>query len=43
MDDYGTIVIPPLLASFAKTHPLVQAEIETGLTATTPARLGERL
>lgn len=41
MDDYGTIVVPPLLASFAKTHPLVQVEIETGLTATMPARLGE--
>ncbi|OKO81789.1 LysR family transcriptional regulator [Bradyrhizobium sp. NAS80.1] len=41
MDDYGTIVIPPLLASFAKHHPLVQVEIETGLTSTMPARLGE--
>lgn len=41
MDDYGTIVIPPLLASFAKSHPPVQVEIETGLTATMPARLGE--
>jgi DNA-binding transcriptional LysR family regulator len=41
MDDYGTIVIPPLLASFAKEHPMVRVEIETGLTATMPARLGE--
>lgn len=41
MDDYGTIVIPPLLASFAKRHPLVRVEIETGLTSTMPARLGE--
>ncbi|OAF13895.1 LysR family transcriptional regulator [Bradyrhizobium neotropicale] len=41
MDDYGTIVIPPLLASFAKSHPQVRVEIETGLTATMPARLGE--
>ncbi|MBR0686855.1 LysR family transcriptional regulator [Bradyrhizobium manausense] len=41
MDDYGTIVIPPLLASFAKDHPAVRVEIETGLTATMPARLGE--
>ncbi|WP_245330574.1 LysR family transcriptional regulator [Bradyrhizobium sp. AS23.2] len=41
MDDYGTIVIPPLLASFAKHHPPVQVEIETGLTSTMPARLGE--
>ncbi|OAF10004.1 LysR family transcriptional regulator [Bradyrhizobium centrolobii] len=41
MDDYGTIVIPPLLASFAKSHPQIRVEIETGLTATMPARLGE--
>ena len=41
MDDYGTIVIPPLLASFAREHPTVRVEIETGLTATMPARLGE--
>ena len=41
MDDYGTIVIPPLLSSFAKDHPAVQIEVETGLTATMPARLGE--
>lgn len=41
MDDYGTIVIPPLLARFAKNHPAVRVEVETGLTATMPARLGE--
>ncbi|WGD49165.1 LysR family transcriptional regulator [Bradyrhizobium sp. CB1650] len=41
MDDYGTIVIPPLLASFAAEHPSIRVEIETGLTATMPARLGE--
>ncbi|MFT4120670.1 LysR family transcriptional regulator [Bradyrhizobium sp.] len=41
MDDYGTIVVPPLLASFAKEHPPIRVEIETGLTATMPARLGE--
>jgi len=41
MDDYGTIVIPPLLASFAQHHPLTRVEIETGLTSTMPARLGE--
>ncbi|RXH04927.1 LysR substrate-binding domain-containing protein [Bradyrhizobium vignae] len=41
MDDYGTIVIPPLLARFAKSHPEIRVEIETGLTATMPARLGE--
>lgn len=41
MDDYGTIVIPPLLAQFAKSHPEIRVEIETGLTATMPARLCE--
>jgi len=41
MDDYGTIVIPPLLARFTKSHPEIRVEIETGLTATMPARLGE--
>ncbi|MBR0857457.1 LysR family transcriptional regulator [Bradyrhizobium liaoningense] len=41
MDDYGTIVIPPLLTSFAAHHPLVRVEIETGLTATMPAQLGD--
>lgn len=41
MDDYGTIVIPPLLARFAKDHPTVRVEIETGLTATMPSRLGD--
>jgi DNA-binding transcriptional LysR family regulator len=41
MEDYGTIVVPPLLASFANEHPTVRVEIETGLTATMPARLGE--
>ncbi|QOZ10187.1 LysR family transcriptional regulator [Bradyrhizobium sp. CCBAU 51765] len=41
MDDYGTIVIPPLLAHFARGRPEIRVEIETGLTATMPARLGE--
>jgi DNA-binding transcriptional LysR family regulator len=41
MDDYGTIVVPPLLASFAKSHPTVRVEVETGLTAMMPVRLGE--
>lgn len=41
MDDYGTIVVPSLLAQFAKIHPEIRVEIETGLTATMPARLGE--
>ncbi|MGY4375300.1 DNA-binding transcriptional LysR family regulator [Bradyrhizobium sp. i1.3.6] len=27
MDDYGTIVIPPLLARFAQNHPEIRVEI----------------
>ena len=41
MDDYGTIVIPPLLASFAAAHPTIRIEVETGLTCAMPAQLGE--
>ncbi|WP_407183826.1 LysR family transcriptional regulator [Bradyrhizobium centrosematis] len=41
MDDYGTIVIPPLLAQLASSRPEIRVEIETGLTATMPSRLGE--
>jgi DNA-binding transcriptional LysR family regulator len=41
MDDYGTFIVPPLLASFAAGHPLVHIEMETGLTASMPDRLGE--
>jgi len=41
MDDYGTHIMPPLLARFMAAHPGVHVEMETGLTATMPARLGE--
>jgi len=41
MDDYGTLVVPPLLATFAAVHPQVAIEMETGLTASMPGRLGE--
>lgn len=30
MDDYGTIVIPPLLAHFARSYPEIRVEIDTG-------------
>lgn len=40
MDDYGTLLIPPLLASFAAAYPLVRVELQTGLTASMPSRLG---
>jgi len=41
MDDYGTLLVPPLLASFAALYPRIQVEMQTGLTATMPERLGE--
>jgi len=41
MDDYGTFVIPPLLASFLAGYPKIHVEMETGLTSSMPARLGE--
>ncbi|MBI1220774.1 MAG: LysR family transcriptional regulator [Rhodobacteraceae bacterium] len=41
MEDYGTVVIPPLLASFISGHPQIHVEMETGLTASMPDRLGD--
>src|ERR1700710_2837155 len=41
MDDYGSIVVPPLLARFFSGYPLIHVEMETGLTATMANRLGE--
>jgi DNA-binding transcriptional LysR family regulator len=41
MDDYGAMVVPPLLASFATGYPRIRVEMETGLTQTMPGRLGE--
>ena len=41
MDDYGSIVVPPLLASFVAGYPLIHIEMETGLTASMVNRLGE--
>ncbi len=41
MDDYGTCVVPPLLSSFLAGYPRIHVEMETGLTASMPARLGE--
>lgn len=41
MDDYGTLVVPPLLAGFAALYPRIQIEMETGLTAKMPQRLGD--
>jgi DNA-binding transcriptional LysR family regulator len=41
MDDYGTFIVPPLLASFLAGYPRIHIEMETGLTSSMPARLGE--
>jgi DNA-binding transcriptional LysR family regulator len=41
MEDYGTFVVPPLLAGFVAGYPLIRIEMETGLTAMMPDRLGE--
>ena len=41
MDDYGTCIVPPLLAGFLAGYPRIHVEMETGLTASMPARLGE--
>jgi DNA-binding transcriptional LysR family regulator len=41
MDDYGTSVVPPLLASFLAGYPRIHVEMETGLTASMPGALGE--
>lgn len=40
MEDYGATIVPPLLASFARSFPRVQVEMETGLTSAMPERLG---
>jgi DNA-binding transcriptional LysR family regulator len=40
MDDYGSLVVPPLLSRFVSGYPLIHVEMETGLTATMAERLG---
>jgi DNA-binding transcriptional LysR family regulator len=41
MDDYGSLIVPPLLASFVASYPLIHIEMETGLTSSMTGRLGE--
>jgi DNA-binding transcriptional LysR family regulator len=41
MDDYGTLIVPPALASFVACYPRVHVEMETGLTCSMPSRLGD--
>lgn len=40
MDDYGSLVVPPLLSRFVSGYPLIHVEMETGLTSTMTGRLG---
>ena len=40
MEDYGTKILPRLLADIAERFPLVQVEMEIGLTALLLKRLG---
>ncbi|WP_342236887.1 LysR family transcriptional regulator [Inquilinus sp. OTU3971] len=42
MEDYGTRLVPPLLAGFGAAHPRIQVEMVTGLTTPMLPRLGER-
>lgn len=41
MDDYGTFIVPPLLAGFAAQYPLIHIEMTTGLTCFMTDRVGE--
>ena len=41
MDDYGCVVMPPLLASFVAAYPRIHLEMETGLTFGMTDELGE--
>ncbi|MET3494663.1 LysR substrate-binding domain-containing protein [Variovorax boronicumulans] len=41
MDDFGTAIVPALLAAFGQRYPRIQVSMETGLTAKMTGRLGE--
>jgi DNA-binding transcriptional LysR family regulator len=41
MDDYGTVLLPPLLTHFIANYPLIDVEMETGLTSAMTDRLGK--
>lgn len=41
MDDYGTLIVPPVLAGFIASYPLIDVEMETGLTSSMTDRLGK--
>lgn len=41
MEDYGTLLVPPLLAGFVGGYPQIHVEMETGLTSAMLHRLGD--
>lgn len=41
MDDYGTLLVPPLLASFGANYPRIHIEMQTGLTSKMTDQLGK--
>lgn len=41
MEDYGTLVLPSLLLSFAAAYPGIQIEMESGLTSRMVERVGK--
>jgi DNA-binding transcriptional LysR family regulator len=41
MDDYGTVLMPPILKAFCNSYPGIELHMETGLTAGMVGRLGK--
>jgi Bacterial regulatory helix-turn-helix protein, lysR family/LysR substrate binding domain len=40
MDDYGALILPPILKSFSNLYPGIELQMETGLTSGMVGRLG---
>jgi DNA-binding transcriptional LysR family regulator len=40
MDDYGTLLLPPILRDFANLYPSIELQMETGLTSGMVGRVG---
>jgi len=41
MDDYGTVLMPPILKAFYNSYPGIKLHMETGLTASMIGRVGK--
>ncbi|CAN7337800.1 LysR substrate-binding domain-containing protein [Bradyrhizobium sp. LjRoot220] len=41
MDDYGTILMPPILKAFCNSYPGIELHMETGLTSGMTGRVGK--